>query len=101
MKIFKNKILLKKYLQRLIPKIFKLMPLKENNDLHYQIYLEKLVMQIIGFKNITIYIEEIPSLIDIIANLNGLHNECDIKIHNSIVKECINICQRGIDQIEQ
>jgi hypothetical protein len=94
-----NKILIKRYMQRLIPKIFKLMPLKENKDENYNIYLSKLIIQIMGFKDITIYVNETPSLIDIIANLSGLKNECDIRIHNSIVKECINICQRSIDRM--
>jgi hypothetical protein len=94
-----NKILMKQYLKRLIPKIFKLMPLKENQDPNYHIYLHKLVMQMIGFKDITIYVDEIPVLIEIIANLNGLKHDCTLKMHNSIVKECISICQNSIDRM--
>lgn len=94
-----NKLLIKQYLRRLIPKIFKLMPLKEQKDPNYHLYLHKLVMQIIGFKDITIYVEEIPILIEIIANLNGLKHDCEIRIHNAIVKECINICQKSIDRM--
>lgn len=87
-----------KYLERLIPKLFKLMPLKENEDPNYDIYLDKLIIQIIGFKNIDIYIYKCPFILDIICNLSGLCScDCDIRIHNSIIKECINMCKREMD----
>lgn len=90
-----NKVHIEKYLDRLIPKMFKLMPLRESGDPNYKIYLDKLIIQIIGFKNIDSYIDECPFILDIICNLNGLYYcDCDIKIHNSVVKECINSCKR-------
>lgn len=85
-----------KYLERLIPKLFKLMPLKESSDVNYNLYLDKLVTQLLGFKKIVVFS---PMLLDIICNLEGLKNVSEIRMHNSIVKECINICQKSIDAI--
>lgn len=85
------------YLQRLIPKLFKLMPLKESKDINYNLYLEKLILQLLGFKKIIIFS---PALLDIICNLEGIKEVDKIKLHNSIVKECINICQNSINKIK-
>ena len=81
------------YVKRLIPKLFKLMPLKENGDENYYVYLDKLIIQIIGFEGIVFY----PMIFDIVCNLKGLKFSESIRIHNSIVKENINICQKIID----
>jgi hypothetical protein len=87
------------YIKRLIPKLFKLMPLKENKDKNYYIYLDKLIIQIIGFEGILLYSSKYPMVFDIVCNLKGLRFSEDIRIHNSIVKENINICQKVIDDM--
>lgn len=87
------------YIERLIPKLFKLMPLKENRDKNYCLYLDKLIIQIIGFENIVLYLRKEPIILDIICNLKGLRYSQDIRVHNSIVKENINICQKIIDNM--
>ena len=93
-----NKNSLNMYIRRLIPKLFKLMPLKENDNPNYDLYLKKLTMQIKGFEDINNYISNMPCLIDVISNLSGLKYCKDIKMHNSIVKECISICQSRLNE---
>jgi len=78
------------YFNRLINKIYKLMPMKENSDLTYNKYLEKLIMQLIGGDNL--FISD-SLFVEIILNLESLFEIDDVRLHNSIVKENISICQ--------
>ena len=78
------------YFNRLINKIYKLMPLKENKDITYDKYLEKLIKQLSGGNN---FIISDSLFIEILFNLESLFEVDDVKLHNSIVKENISICQ--------
>ena len=86
------------YLKRLIPKLFKLMPLKENKDINYHLYLEKLIIQVHGFREMVVFS---PLVLDIICNLEGIRKVDNIKHHNSIVKECIKACEKSIMDIKE
>jgi len=89
------------YFRNLIGSCFKLMPMKEKKDPNYEIYLNKLLFQICGCEDLIFYSNE---LIKIIFNLEGLvkiiDKPIDIKIHNSIVKENITLCNQIIGELK-
>jgi len=85
------------YFQRLVNKIYKLMPMKENNDSTYNIYVQKLIEQLKGGEKLII---QDSQFVEILFNISSLTGIDDIKLHNSIVKESISICQSLIRDIE-
>jgi hypothetical protein len=85
------------YLKRLINKIYKLMPMKENNDVNYLLYLAKVISQLNGGKY---FMSKNHSFIEIIFNLESLYDINDLKLHNSIVKESISLCDKLIKELE-
>ena len=93
-KLSNNDIVL--YFYRLINKIYKLMPLKENKDRNYEKYLQKLIKQLTGGDSLII---SDSLFIEIIFNLESLSEIDDIELHNSIVKENISICQSVIKKM--
>jgi len=85
------------YFKRLINQLYKLMPIKENEDMTYEKYLKKLIQQLHGGNKLII---SDSLFIEIIFNLEALFDIEDISLHNSIVKENISICQKIIKQLE-
>lgn len=86
------------YLERLIHQLYKLMPMKEKNDITYDMYLSKLTKQLFGGSNI---LPKGSMFLEILFNLESLSYVNDIKVHNSIVKENISMCQREMNRIKK
>ncbi len=85
------------YFKRLVNRLYKLMPIKENKDVTYDKYLTKLIQQLHGGEKLII---SDSLFIEIIFNLESLFMIDDIYLHNSIVKENISICQKLIKVFE-
>jgi hypothetical protein len=82
------------YIDGLVPKIFKLLPIKEQEGHTLAIYHENLMMEIISFSNIIEPYSENRDMLTLISNLETLIN---IEAHDRYkrkVFECINIAKK-------
>lgn len=86
------------YFERLIPKLYKIMPMKESNDVNLGLYIYKLINQLCGGKNLIV---DDSLFVEIIFNLESLQGIQDIRLHNSIVKENISMCQKIISKLKK
>jgi hypothetical protein len=86
------------YFKRLIGKIYKIMPMKENIDKTLEKYLDKLIYQLLGGSSLVL---SDSLFVEIILNLESLRYIEDIQIHNSIVKETMSLCEKIIKKLEE
>ncbi|MBW3020719.1 hypothetical protein KY334_05460 [Candidatus Woesearchaeota archaeon] len=86
------------YFKRLIPQMYKLMPMKENKNITYEKYLTKLIRQLHGGNRLII---SSNLFIEILFNLESLFDIEDVDLHNSLVKENITTCQTIIHKLEK
>jgi hypothetical protein len=81
----------KQYSKRLINKIFKYLPLIEEDRENAKKYLKSLIVELEGSLQ---YFEDDYYLQDILFSLNGLQNVTDHNVVRSKIFECINLVNK-------
>ena len=85
------------YCKKLINQMYKLMPMREDDEPTYDAYLIKLIQQLHGANSLIV---EDSLFISIVFNLESLFSIDDIKLHNSMIKENLSMCQKLIVKFE-
>jgi len=88
---------LKLYFKRLINKIFKLLPLKEEGCGTLEQYFDSLMLELCGGEELFYHHE---MFLELIFNLYSLKDLEEIKLYRSQVFKCINICQNICNKLE-
>lgn len=87
-------IALNNYLERLINKVFKLLPLKEEDNPTLDIYLESLQYELIGGKNVLLKLSHNPEYLSLILSLESLNYIDDLELYKRKIFECIGIIKK-------
>lgn len=83
------------YMARLVDKLFKIIPLKEAHSPTVDTYIEDLIFEISGNKEIFAETEYNPKLVDIICTLEAIKNEeMSHKEYRRSVFKCITITEQ-------
>lgn len=91
-----NEVLVE-YFQNLINKIFKLLPLHEENVQTLDTYLYSLLCELAGGNRLIIDDKYFIELLNNLENLQDIKNE--YKIYRSQIFKCINICKKIIENL--
>lgn len=82
------------YLKGLIPRIFKILPLKEEEYETLDIYIDSLLREMIGLANVVDELKLNTNYLSIIGTLENLLDENDIKIFKRDVFKCLDIIKK-------
>lgn len=89
-----NDDLFRKYFDRLVSKVFKLLPLKEEDNPTLQLYLESLICEIVGGKKFVYDFQNNPEYLSLIMSLESLTEIDKIELYKRKVFECISIIKK-------
>lgn len=87
------------YFQLLINKIFKLLPMKEQNILTLDDYTYSILQEIAGGNKLILNDKYFVELLCNLENLSEIKG--DYKKYRSQIFKCINICQKIIDNLKK
>ena len=83
------------YFKSLINQIYKILPIKESGEQTLEIYIDSLLRELIGYKNLFDEVQEDSMLISIISILSYLSsNDCSTRVVRSDVFKAISICNK-------
>lgn len=86
------------YCKKKIGKIYKLLPLKEENNPTLIAYIKSLLVELYGGRKIIPRFESDPEFIAMICSIAGLEDINDLTTFRSKVFECIEICKKLIKE---
>ena len=83
------------YLESLVGKFFKIMPMNEKNDDTLKVYLESFKVDLLGKKSLIIALNNNAYFLDLISSVQYLiDNDVDVNTCNREVKKCIGIVKK-------
>jgi hypothetical protein len=82
------------YCERLIDKIFKLLPLKEEGNKTLPKYTDSLLIELWGGREIINPFSESPEFLSLVCSVTGMKTLEEKAVYRSKVFECIEICKR-------
>ena len=80
---------LKKNVMRLINQLWKLIPMKENEE-DWEKQLDTVILEIAGMYEIFVWN---PQFLQLLSKLEGLHRDIEFSFYRKTVFECINLIQ--------
>jgi hypothetical protein len=86
--------LLAKYIERLVNKIFKLLPLKQESNPTLVEYHKSLMLELNGANSLVIALQGDANFMCLICSLEGLLSIEDDKTYRSKIFELIGICKK-------
>lgn len=87
--------LFKNYLDRLVDRFYKILPLKEQKSDTLSTYIQSLQCELIGSKNLILYLNDDSQFINLISILQFfIDNEFDDKICKREIMKAINISKQ-------
>lgn len=94
---------LKKYFEVLVNKIFKILPIVENNEASLESYLDSLFIEVSGCRELITVISDDPMYISMLSTLTWIKNhvndkDCTFKRIRREVFHTISICKKLEDQ---
>lgn len=89
-----NENTFEEYIAKLSGRIYKILPLKEEKCKTWSIYIESLIFELFGLKNIFNKLEENTIFISLIGTLEQLKNEDDIATVKREVFKCIDLLKK-------
>jgi CTP:phosphocholine cytidylyltransferase-like protein len=84
----------KAYLEKLVDKIFKLLPLREEKNENLHKYHESIMVELVGFADLFVEIKNKSEFVSMMASLEGLMKIEDMSLYRRKVFECINLCKK-------
>lgn len=89
-----NDDLLNKYFDRLVSKVFKLLPLKEEENPTLSSYLESLILELYGGKELINHLQENPEYLTLLMSLESLNSVNNMIMYKKEIFKCINIIKK-------
>lgn len=84
------------YLKILISKIFKILPMKEQNIATVNVHIDSLLTELIGYKDLFEYVQNDARLLTVICTLRALLNN---DVSHSVCKREVFKCIKCIEQL--
>lgn len=78
------------YFEKLIGKIFKILPMKESKVDTIQTYCMLLICELLGGKAVSM---NEPIIVELIFNLESIMKSTDKSIYKPLIMKCINLCE--------
>lgn len=83
------------YFDFLISKVFKCLPMKENNEITLSTYMESLLRELIGNKELIIELKGSPIFLSLLGKIEYLiQNEVDMKTYKKDIFDCITLIEK-------
>ena len=83
---------LKKYVNSLINKTYKILPMREENSPTLKSYLNSYLVELLGCQKLILLLSDEPQFITIITTMTYLaNNECSIQQYKKEIFKCIHI----------
>jgi hypothetical protein len=82
------------YVDGLVAKVFKTLPMKEDNSPSLSVYLKSLLRELIGAKELVEELKDNQDFITLLDVLQSLLDENDMQNYKSDVFKCISIIKR-------
>lgn len=91
-----NSEIIRGYFKRLVDKLFKILPMRENNEESLTTYMQTLQAELLGFQKFIVTINNDADYLSILAILQYLIDtpECSISVVKREVFSAISICNR-------
>lgn len=87
------------YLNFLIGRVYKILPISEDEPVTLKSYLDSLVLELLGSKDLILKLKKDASFLSLIATLQSLsENQYEHKVIRSEVFKCIDIIKKLIDK---
>lgn len=86
--------LLSAYKEKLTGRVFKILPMKEENSSTWEVYIESLLHELIGNKELVKELKENAEFLSMLGVLEGLINEEDIKVIRREIFNCLNLIKK-------
>ena len=88
--------LIQNYFKSLVNQFFKILPMRENNEPSLQEYMNSLMIELVGIRDLIEAIGNDPLYLRLIALLEYLinHPECSVRITKREVFKAISICNK-------
>jgi hypothetical protein len=86
--------LLEKYLNGLVNKVFKLLPMREEKNDTLKKYHNSLMLELTGFSHLFAVYRDSQDFINLLSSLESLKIIEDVAVYKSKVFECINIVKK-------
>jgi len=87
------------YLNFLINRVYKILPISEDEPLTLKSYLDSLVLELLGSKDLILKLKKDASFLSLIATLQSLsENQYSHNVIRSEVFKCIDIIKKLIDR---
>lgn len=86
--------LLQEYKDKLTGKVFKILPMKEENCSTWELYIESLLHELFGCKEIVNEWRESADFLSLVSILEEISNEDDISIIKREVFNCLNLIKK-------
>ena len=84
------------YLKTLISKIFKILPMKEQNTETVNVHIDSLLSELVGYTSLFTFVNNDARLVTVMSTLQSL-KECDLQ--HSVYKREIFKCIKCVEQI--
>jgi hypothetical protein len=88
-------------LDRLIAKVFKALPLREEGCETLVEYLEGLVRELIGVTEVVSKLKNHGEFLSVIGTIQSLINQDDFKTYRKDVLKCVNLVRKIKNELEQ
>ena len=84
------------YLNFLINRVYKCLPMKENQESSLYLHIESLLREIIGNNNLIIQLKNNANFISLIGKLNylAITKDIDIKVYRKDIFDCISLIEK-------
>lgn len=91
------------YFKNLVNNLFKILPMRENNEQSLGVYIHSLQTELLGFQSFVIILRENSGFLTILSILQYLKDnpECDISHVRREVFHTISICNKLRNQISE
>ena len=86
--------LLDDYKHRLIGKIFKILPMKEEDCATWEVYIDSLLFELIGNRNLVKELKYNSDFLALVGTLKNLKYEEDLKVIKREVFKCIDLLKK-------
>lgn len=91
--------ILEKYLQKVIGKIFKILPMREKECETLGIYLDSLLIELIGNRELIYKLKHEPDFLTLLGTLEYfINNESEVKVYKREVFKMIGIIEKLKDR---
>ena len=85
---------LEEYKKRLVGRVYKILPMKEEKCETWEVYIESLLFELVGNKKMVDDMENNADFISLLSSLEGIMHEEDISVIKREVFKCLGLVKK-------